>query len=163
MNTVDEVELDALLCDTIYDIILVVVAGLVVAWIVFDFDNAIVLDTASQLALDGSGVAGLAKLVHSSFATRITHGFQLLRSMSRAHPAVLDSVVAVRIPHGWVGQGRVQTIQVPPQSTVVAGNDLATSKRRLAALETQDKLSFAVSELQVILVSVVVIAKRPLP
>lgn len=90
-------------------------------------------------------------------------GLDIMLSMGRTHPSrsCLDFDTGEIATIRWICKWRVDTIEMPVQFTVVAGDDVAATDRRLATGIAENCVTFGVTKLLVVGQLIIVIADTP--
>lgn len=156
LHLVDEVELDALSWHLEHrgrlTIIFVELRICLVAVVIRDLDDAVVLKTTLKSSLGRLRVPGLADVNPAAQ----THWLEqpsvnltkVVISVQRTHP--VTSLDAVGIATRRVSEWRVQAVGVPVLAAVVAGNDGTLSQRGLVTSKAEDAVALAVLEPEVV-------------
>jgi hypothetical protein len=133
-------------------IILVKLRVGLIAVVVGDLNDAVVLKATLECSLGRPCVSGLADMHSASETCGLEETgvdlTELVVNMKWTHPVA--NLEAEGTAARRVSKGRVETVRVPVLATVVASNDGTPSKRRLVAEVANDKAALVVFELEII-------------
>jgi hypothetical protein len=156
LDFVDEVELDALGWHLEHrgglTIIFVELRVCLVAVVICDLNDTVVLETTLESSLGRFRLSGLAKVNSAAKTRRLEQPSidlaKVVINMQRAHPVVC--LEALHIATRWVSKWRVEAVSVPVLAAVVAGDDCALPKRRLVASKAEDIVALVVLKSEVV-------------